>query len=86
MFAYSGVMRGAGDTLIPMFISLFSLWLIRIPVAWYLSNRIGIEGIWWSIPIAWFLGFLASYIYYKTGNWKTKGVVRTKPEVIDDVV
>lgn len=86
MFAYAGVMRGAGDTLIPMFISLFSLWLIRIPVAWYLSNRIGIEGIWWSIPIAWFLGFLASYIYYKTGNWKTKGVVRTKPEVIDDVV
>ena len=28
MFVYGGVMRGAGDTLIPMFITLFSLWII----------------------------------------------------------
>ena len=35
MFIYKGVMRGAGDTLIPMFFSLLSLWIIRIPMAWY---------------------------------------------------
>ncbi len=86
MFAYAGVLRGAGDTVVPMFITLFSLWLIRIPVAWYLSHHIGIEGIWWSIPIAWFLGFLASFIYYKTGNWKSKAVVKQKKEIIDEVL
>lgn len=39
MFSLNGVMRGAGDTLIPMFITLFSLWIIRIPFASALSGR-----------------------------------------------
>ena len=75
MFSISGVMRGAGDTLIPMFISLISLWVIRIPSAWLLSREFGEIGIWWSMPIGWFVGFSLSYIYYLTGNWKKKVVV-----------
>lgn len=80
MFTINGVLRGAGDTLIPMFITLFSLWLIRIPVAYLLSDRIGETGIWWAIPIAWFVGTVISYFYYLTGNWKKKGVIKQKPE------
>ena len=38
MFVYGGVMRGAGDTIIPMFLTLFSLWIIRIPAALFLSQ------------------------------------------------
>ena len=75
MFSLSGVMRGAGDTLIPMFITLISLWVIRIPSAWFLSREIGETGIWWSMPIGWFVGFSLSFIYYLTGNWKKKVVV-----------
>lgn len=76
MFIYAGVMRGAGDTLIPMFISLLSLWLIRIPFAWFMSGKIGVTGIWWAIPAGWFVGLSLSYLYYKTGRWKRKAVVR----------
>lgn len=75
MFAFHGLFRGAGDTLVPMFVSLFSLWLIRVPVAYFLSDRIGSDGIWWAIPLAWFIGVLVSYIYYKTGRWKLKSVI-----------
>jgi putative MATE family efflux protein len=75
MFTISGVMRGAGDTLIPMFISLIALWVIRIPAAWILSDRFGEIGIWWAIPMGWFVGFLLSYIYYLTGNWKNKSII-----------
>ncbi len=78
MFTVNGVLRGAGDTLIPMFITLFSLWLIRIPVAYFLSGKIGETGIWWAVPIAWFAGTVVSYIYYLSGNWKTKGVMKQK--------
>ncbi len=78
MFVIGGVMRGAGDTLIPMFITLFALWIIRIPIAWVLSHKIGVDGIWWAIPIAWFIGMTFSYIYYRTGKWKTKAVVKYK--------
>jgi len=75
MFAYNGILRGAGDTLIPMFITLFSLWLIRIPCAYFLSNHFGVIGIWWSIPTGWLVGLIASYIYYKTGKWKSKRII-----------
>ncbi|HUX95407.1 MAG TPA: MATE family efflux transporter [Bacteroidales bacterium] len=76
MFIYNGVTRGAGDTVYPMMFSILSLWLIRIPFAWYFSGKIGVSGIWWSIPSGWTVGFALSYFYYKTGRWKTKTVVK----------
>ncbi|MCX6329565.1 MAG: MATE family efflux transporter [Bacteroidia bacterium] len=76
MFIYTGIMRGAGDTLIPMFFSLISLWLIRIPLAYFLSKRIGSEGIWWAIPAGWFIGLSLAFLYYKTGRWKKKTIVK----------
>ncbi len=76
MFIYQGVLRGAGDTLIPMFFSILSLWIIRIPVAWFLSREIGTAGIWWSIPAGWAVGLALSYLYYKTGRWKKMAVVK----------
>jgi Na+-driven multidrug efflux pump len=76
MFIYNAVMRGAGDTLLPMFFSLFSLWIIRIPLAYFLSDRIGAQGIWWAIPAGWMIGLILSSAYYKTGRWKRKAVVK----------
>jgi putative MATE family efflux protein len=81
MFIYNGVMRGAGDTLIPMFFSLLSLWLIRIPMAWFLSGKIGASGIWWAIPAGWLVGLILSYSYYKSGRWKKKAVVKYQENV-----
>jgi putative MATE family efflux protein len=86
MFVIGGVMRGAGDTIIPMFISLFALWVIRIPAAWILSRYFGVDGIWWSIPVAWFIGMSLSYLYYLKGNWKTKVVVRQRIIVPEEVL
>ncbi len=76
MFSISGVMRGAGDTLVPMLVTLFSLWLIRIPLAHILSGRFGVHGIWWAIPFAWAIGLVGAWVYYKTGRWKTKVLVK----------
>lgn len=76
MMVSNGVMRGAGDTLIPMFITLFSLWLLRIPISYWLSQHIGSDGIWWSIPIAWVFGCTASILYYLTGRWKRTSFVK----------
>ena len=76
MFVFNGLLRGAGATLIPMFITLFSLWLVRIPLAVFLSKYMGEQGIWWAIPIAWFFGALGAFIYFRSGKWKNKGVVK----------
>ena len=76
MFIFSGIMRGAGDTFFPMIFSLISLWIIRIPLAYMLSGRIGASGIWWAIPAGWLIGLMLSFFYYRTGRWKTKTVVK----------
>lgn len=76
MFVYNGVLRGAGDTLIPMFITLFALWIIRIPVSYYLALEMGPKGIWWGVPIAWAIGAVFSFFYFRMGKWKFKGVVK----------
>jgi putative MATE family efflux protein len=85
MFVINGVLRGAGDTLIPMFISLFSLWIIRIPMAWFLSHQagMGVIGIWWSIPAGWLSGVILYYSYYRMGRWKKKVVVGRGSESSD---
>ena len=75
-FVAIGIVRGAGDTLIPMFITLTSLWIIRIPFALYFSKALGETGIWWSNPAGWATGLILSYLYYLTGRWKTKVVVK----------
>jgi putative MATE family efflux protein len=75
MFTFSGFMRGAGDTLVSMFITLFALWLIRIPMAYFLSSHIDERGIWWAVPIGWTAGMIMSFFYYRTGRWKQKAVV-----------
>ncbi len=79
MFLVQSVMRGAGETLVPMFITLFALWFIRIPVSYYFSGFMSTSGIWWGIPVAWIIGYSFSLIYYRTGKWKNKAVVSPKP-------
>lgn len=76
MFVMNGFLRGAGAVIVPMLTTLLSLWLVRIPVAIFLSNELGVVGIWWAIPIAWFVGLLGSYLYYRSGHWKKKGLVK----------
>lgn len=80
MFTINGVLRGAGDTLIPMFVTLLSLWIIRVPLSYWLSGIWGEKGIWWAIPLAWVFGMVASYSYYKTGRWKRKAVISKSEE------
>jgi putative MATE family efflux protein len=76
MFAFTGFLRGAGATFIPMVTTLISLYLFRIPVAYFLSGKIGVNGIWWSEPVGWFAGMVILIIYYLSGKWKGKEVVK----------
>ncbi len=76
LFVVSAVMRGAGDTLIPMFITLIALWIVRVPASYYLADRLGVNGIWWAVPLGWGFGLTLAYIYYLTGRWKNKGIIK----------
>ena len=72
---YNGALRGAGDTLFTMVTSLITLWIIRIPLAYWLSGELGRTGIWWAIGLSIALGMVATYIYYKGGHWKKRCLI-----------
>lgn len=72
LFCYSAVMRGAGDVVIPMFITIISLWLIRIPFAYFLSPYMSENAIWWSAPAGWVVGLIMTFFYYRTGRWHSR--------------
>lgn len=77
MFTIGGVMRGAGDTTANMLITLGTLWIVRVPLAWYLSgiDELGIRGVWLAMMISPMAGSLLNYLYYRTNRWKRKVVV-----------
>lgn len=79
MFITNGVIRGAGETIVPMLSTLFAMWLVRVPSAVLFSSLWGEIGIWWAMPTGWLFGMLIAYSYYKTGRWKNKVVVKSKP-------
>ncbi len=65
----SGIMRASGTVLWPTTISIASIWAVEVPVAYILSHRIGIEGIWIGYPAAFATSLLLQYVYY-TFVWK----------------
>ena len=78
MFSITGFLRGAGATLVPMISTFTALYLIRIPVAKFLSGIIGVNGIWWGEPMGTFIGLIILLIYFQSGKWKGKVVVKKK--------
>lgn len=78
----SGIMRGAGDTMTPMWISLITTVFIRVPVAYGISFLtrtpelpVGrYECIQISLLFSWVLGAVFTAIFYKIGKWKTKAL------------
>ncbi len=85
MFSYNGLLRGAGATFVPMLTTLFTLWLVRVPLSVWLAAKFGVNGVWWALPVSWGLGCVITLLYYFTGWWKNKGVVKSRPvEVVSD--
>lgn len=78
MFVMGGVLRGAGDTVATFIASLLNLWGVRVPLAAYLSSQphLGIKGVWIAMMISPYVGTTMQAIYYRTGLWKKRAIVR----------
>lgn len=78
----SGVMRGAGDTMTPMWISIVMTIVIRVPLAYGLVALTKSEAfpagrrecLFISLLISWVAGAVLTSIFYKKGKWKEKAL------------
>lgn len=65
-----GLLRGAGDMKMFTVANLVNL-SIRVVLAVTLAPRIGIEMVWYAVPIGWLANYLISFAEYRTGKWKS---------------
>lgn len=78
----SGVMRGAGDTMTPMWISLVTTIVIRVPIAYGIAfaTRSALypngrqECVFISLLCTWMIGALITWLFYHKGKWKEKAI------------
>jgi putative MATE family efflux protein len=71
----SQTLNGVGDTVVPMLVTLTTMWLIQVPMAYVLSKTtLGMYGMRWGIVLALVVRAIIYITYYKTGKWKHKKV------------
>lgn len=87
MFVGNGIISGAGQTLVPTIFSLISLWVVRVPMASWLSKEMGsVEGVWWAMAASFLLSMLMSLGYYASGLWRRgKAPPRTTPPTPEEM-
>lgn len=76
----SGVMRGAGDTVTPMYISIFTSVVLRVSLGYLLvflsktpEKPLGEPFmIYYSLLITWSAGALLNFYFYRRGRWRER--------------
>ena len=79
----SGIMRGAGDTVTPMWISIFNTIVIRVPLAYGLVALSKTPELpqgdcammYVSLLITWVIGATLTFLLYRRGGWKKKAAL-----------
>ncbi|MBS1257045.1 MAG: putative FMN/FAD exporter YeeO [Candidatus Scalindua arabica] len=69
---YSGGLRGAGDTLSPMIVTIVGTLCFHLPVAYIFGIVLewGLAGIWFGAALDWVLRSIAVYILFRRGRWR----------------
>jgi putative MATE family efflux protein len=88
MQCLSGVMRGAGDTMTPMWISIVNVVCLRVPlaylVAYFTRSEAQPRGNYYCLPISlltsWIIGAAITIVFYALGHWKKKAVITAAPQ------
>ncbi|MBR0307663.1 MAG: MATE family efflux transporter [Mogibacterium sp.] len=78
-----GIMRGAGDTMAPMWLSMISTVAIRVPLAylmtWMTRSPENPHGQFYmmfvSMLISWLIGAAMTTVVYRAGRWKKKALI-----------
>ncbi len=79
-YAYAMVMlqafNGAGDTITPTIVNFFGFWMFQIPLAWWLSFRVGMHehGVFLAIVLSECSIAAASMLLFRRGRWKQQKI------------
>lgn len=70
MFVCNGIINGAGKTIVIMVFSTSTTLILRTILAYALSGKFSLIGIWASMGICYIINTLFSLYYYKSNKWQ----------------
>ena len=65
---------GAGNTVPAMVVNLLTLWALEVPLAYFLSLRLGVTGIWWGRAAANIANGVLFAVWFRMGRWKRREI------------
>jgi len=84
-FTMSNVLRGAGEARAPMFITIFTMCVFRMPLAYLLYGAFKDPSvIWWASPISWCVGNALNLLYYFRAKWRLRALERVNRMYAND--
>jgi putative MATE family efflux protein len=68
----AGALRGAGDTMYPLYASIFGIWVFRVVVAYFFVNVLmwGLNGAWIALVLDQYTRSLIVFLRFRSGKWK----------------
>jgi len=75
-FVMVGSLRGAGDTRWPLYVSIASIWVARVGLAYILAIRLGLglRGAWIAMVGDHCVRAVLSFLRFRSGGWKRSRV------------
>ena len=75
----SGVMRGSGNTIIPMINSITCLCLIRIPLMyWLIAALQSADALYYAMVIGWCVGAIFMTMFYRFSPWRRRAMEKSR--------
>lgn len=73
---FGGGLRGASDTLTPMWINGGAIWFLRIPLTLLVTYWLdwGLTGVWMVMSFDLAVRGGLTFVYFRQGRWKSKTV------------
>jgi len=81
MFCLNAVMRGAGESMVPMLISALGNIVVRTIVVKYINARFGAELMYYGLTVGYLVSALLAVAYILSGRWLRRGsLVKKTPQ------
>lgn len=72
-----GVLRGSGDVVVFTLANLINLG-IRVTFAFTMAGIIGVQAVWFAVPMGWATNYLISFTRYLSGKWSRKKLIQVE--------
>ncbi len=72
--AFSGALRGAGDTAFPMWVNIGSAWLVFVPAVLWVTPRYGMIAAWWCFVLHLTVMSVVLSVRFRSRAWMGKSL------------